>query len=107
VATYEYRLDADNVSRFCDEMLEFTRNPADREDRAIVYRAYEEWAHSSGEKPVSRKALAEELKVRGAVPDPRNVRIPIQNRDTGAVEGYRFVRLWREVRFQASVVGGA
>ena len=103
VATYEYRKDADNVARFCDEMLVFTGDENDREDRAFVFRVYEEWALSSGERPVAQKAFAEALKIKGAVPDPRQVRIPITNRDTGVVEGYKIVRMWRAVRFQAAL----
>jgi len=96
VATEEYRLDADAVSKFLDEECIITLGPNDREVRSDLYAAYKSFVRDNGGSIVSAEKFAAALKDRGVVGDPRRARLINAKGET------EFVRYWLGITYKTN-----
>ena len=64
-ATTEYRKDQDVAGRFLEERCILTLKEADWLTVKALRGAYEHWCDENGERPMSQRALADRLKLRG------------------------------------------
>ena|GEM_PF-720126 len=96
VATEEYRLNADAVSRFLDEECIITGNQNDREVRSDLYAAYKSFVKDNGGSIVSAEKFSAVLKDRGVVGDPKRARLINAKGET------EFVRYWLGIKYKTN-----
>jgi putative DNA primase/helicase len=96
VATKEYRLDADAVSRFLDEECVITGSPNDRESRSDLYGSYKSFVRDNGGSIVSAEKFSMILKERGVWGDPKRARLVNSKGET------EFVRFWLGIKFKTN-----
>ncbi len=96
MATEEYRLDEDALSRFLEEECEVTGKPEDREVRADLYAAYRSFVRDNGGSAVSPKRFADAITSRGARSDPKRARVINRKGET------EFVRFWLGIRYKSN-----
>ena len=94
VATEEYRLDVDVVSRFVNEECVITGAPDDREVRSELYAGFLSWAKDNGVATVTTRKFADLLKNRGVISVPGRARVINARGET------EYIRHWGGIRFK-------